>query len=154
MVGVGEGGGFSWGGGEGRGEKAYNCNWITIKIKKKKNLTNQEEMERNWFPFSLPPLPFPIQSLFSPFLPSVPLLPSSFLSFFCGLKHLLRVLIKCWHSSGYCEGKAERDTVPLVIQHHDGWVWHANNEKQQQTRCYTESMNKYREKRKADWNLP
>ena len=32
---VGEGGGFSWGGGEGWGEKAYNCNWITIKIKKK-----------------------------------------------------------------------------------------------------------------------
>ena len=35
-VGVGEGDGFSWGGGEGRGEKAYNCNWITIKIEKKK----------------------------------------------------------------------------------------------------------------------
>ena len=32
---VGKGGGFSWGGGEGGGEKAYNCNWITIKIKKK-----------------------------------------------------------------------------------------------------------------------
>ena len=41
MVEVGEGGGFSWGGVEGREEKAYNCNWITIKIlkkeKKKKN---------------------------------------------------------------------------------------------------------------------
>ena len=33
---VGEGGGFTWGGVEGWGEKAYNCNWITIKIKKKK----------------------------------------------------------------------------------------------------------------------
>ena len=32
---VGEGGGFSWGGVEGWGEKAYNCNWITIKIFKK-----------------------------------------------------------------------------------------------------------------------
>ena len=31
----GEGGGFSWGGVEGGGEKTYNCNWITIKIKKK-----------------------------------------------------------------------------------------------------------------------
>ena len=29
------GGGFSWGGVEGWGEKAYNCNWITIKILKK-----------------------------------------------------------------------------------------------------------------------
>ena len=27
---------FSWGGVEGWGEKAYNCNWITIKIKKKR----------------------------------------------------------------------------------------------------------------------
>ena len=36
MVEVGEGGGFSWGGVEGWGEKAYNCNGITIKIKKKK----------------------------------------------------------------------------------------------------------------------
>ena len=35
MVGVREGGGLSCGGGEGRGEKAYNCNRITIKIKKK-----------------------------------------------------------------------------------------------------------------------
>ena len=26
-----------WGGVEGWGEKAYNCNWITIKIKKTKN---------------------------------------------------------------------------------------------------------------------
>ena len=33
---VGEGGGFGWGGVEGWGEKAYNCNWITIKIKKKR----------------------------------------------------------------------------------------------------------------------
>ena len=32
---VGEGGGFSWGGVQGWGEKAYNCNWITIKIFKK-----------------------------------------------------------------------------------------------------------------------
>ena len=34
--------GFSWGGVEGWGEKAYNCNWITIKIKnkiKKRELT-------------------------------------------------------------------------------------------------------------------
>ena len=31
-VGVGEVGGFSWSGVEGWGEKAYNCNWITIKI--------------------------------------------------------------------------------------------------------------------------
>ena len=29
-------GGFSWGGVEGWGEKAYNCNWITIKIFKKR----------------------------------------------------------------------------------------------------------------------
>ena len=36
--GGGEGGGFSWGGVEGRGEKAYNCKWITIKIKKKKKI--------------------------------------------------------------------------------------------------------------------
>ena len=35
---VGERGGFSWGGVEGWGEKAYNCNWITIKIFLKKNL--------------------------------------------------------------------------------------------------------------------
>ena len=35
---VGKGGGFSWGGGEGWGEKAYNCNWITIKIKKKESI--------------------------------------------------------------------------------------------------------------------
>ena len=34
---VGEGGGFGWGGVEGWGEKAYNCNIITIKIKKKKH---------------------------------------------------------------------------------------------------------------------
>ena len=38
----GEGGGgggrwFSWGGVEGWGEKAYNCNWITIKILKNNN---------------------------------------------------------------------------------------------------------------------
>ena len=32
---MGEGGGFGWGGVEGWGEKADNCNWITIKIKKK-----------------------------------------------------------------------------------------------------------------------
>ena len=32
---VGEGGGFTWGVVEGWGEKAYDCNWITIKIKKK-----------------------------------------------------------------------------------------------------------------------
>ena len=32
---MGEGGGFGWGGVEGWGEKAYNCNWITIKIKKR-----------------------------------------------------------------------------------------------------------------------
>ena len=31
----GEGGGFTWGGVEGWGEKAYNCNCITIKKKKK-----------------------------------------------------------------------------------------------------------------------
>ena len=31
----GEGGGFGWGGVEGWGEKAYNYNWITIKILKK-----------------------------------------------------------------------------------------------------------------------
>ena len=37
MVGMGEGGAFSWGDGEGRGEKAYNCNWITIKIGEKKS---------------------------------------------------------------------------------------------------------------------
>ena len=30
-----DGGGFGWGGVEGWGEKAYNYNWITIKIKKK-----------------------------------------------------------------------------------------------------------------------
>ena len=30
---MGEGGGFGGGGVEGWGEKAYNCNWITIKIK-------------------------------------------------------------------------------------------------------------------------
>ena len=35
---VGEGGGFSGGGVEGWGAKAYNCNCITIK-KKKKNTT-------------------------------------------------------------------------------------------------------------------
>ena len=29
---AGEGGGFGWGGVERWGEKAYNCNWITIKI--------------------------------------------------------------------------------------------------------------------------
>ena len=32
---MGEGGKFDWGGVEGWGEKAYNCNWITIKNKKK-----------------------------------------------------------------------------------------------------------------------
>ena len=32
---VGDGGGFDWGGVEGCGEKANNCDWITIKIKKK-----------------------------------------------------------------------------------------------------------------------
>ena len=31
---MGEGGGFGWGGVEGWGENAYNCNSITIKIKK------------------------------------------------------------------------------------------------------------------------
>ena len=36
---VGEGGGFSWGGVEGWGETAYNCNWITIKIKEKKEIS-------------------------------------------------------------------------------------------------------------------
>ena len=36
--------GFSWGGVEGWGEKAYNCNWITIKIKKKKKVTEVEEV--------------------------------------------------------------------------------------------------------------
>ena len=35
---VGEGGGFSCGGVEGWGEKAYNCNWITIKFKKKQTV--------------------------------------------------------------------------------------------------------------------
>ena len=30
------GGGFGWGGVDGWVEKAYNCNWITIKIKLKK----------------------------------------------------------------------------------------------------------------------
>ena len=29
-----EGGGFSWGGVRDGEKKAYNCNWITIKIKK------------------------------------------------------------------------------------------------------------------------
>ena len=33
---VGEGGGFGWGGVGGWGEKAYNCNRITIKSKKKR----------------------------------------------------------------------------------------------------------------------
>ena len=39
---MGEGGGFSWGGAEGWGEKAYNCNWITIKIKIKKMWTHKK----------------------------------------------------------------------------------------------------------------
>ena len=38
---MGEGGGFSWGGVEGWGEKAYNCNWITIKIFKKQQKINK-----------------------------------------------------------------------------------------------------------------
>ena len=36
--GEGEGGGFTWGGVEGWGEKAYNCNCITIKKKKKSHI--------------------------------------------------------------------------------------------------------------------
>ena len=32
----GEGGGFGWGGVERWGENADDCNWVTIKIKKKK----------------------------------------------------------------------------------------------------------------------
>ena len=37
---VGDGDGFSWGWMEGWGEKAYNCNRITIKIKKKEKQKN------------------------------------------------------------------------------------------------------------------
>ena len=37
---VGDGGGFDWGGVEGCGEKANNCDWITIKIKKKRHIKN------------------------------------------------------------------------------------------------------------------
>ena len=33
-----EGGGFGWGVVEGWGEKAYNCNRVTIKIKKEKRI--------------------------------------------------------------------------------------------------------------------
>ena len=53
MVEVGEGGGFSWGGVEGWGEKAYNCNWITIKIKKNKIKLKKKENEKSiMFPYT------------------------------------------------------------------------------------------------------
>ena len=39
------GGGFSWGGVEGWGEKAYNCNWITIKIFKKRRDKETNEVD-------------------------------------------------------------------------------------------------------------
>ena len=42
---MGEGGGFSWGGVEGGGEKAYNCNWITIKIFKNVKITEKNRMK-------------------------------------------------------------------------------------------------------------
>ena len=37
--------GFGWGGVEGWGENADNCNWITIKIKKKADETFGEDGE-------------------------------------------------------------------------------------------------------------
>ena len=43
---MGEGGGFSWGGVEGWGEKAYNCIWITIKIKNNKDKETEKKKNK------------------------------------------------------------------------------------------------------------
>ena len=40
---------FSWGGVEGWGEKAYNCNWITIKIYKKKKTVGRIIDKVRWW---------------------------------------------------------------------------------------------------------
>ena len=43
-----EGGGFGWGEVEGWGEKAYNCNWITIKVLKKMETQLIKICEMKW----------------------------------------------------------------------------------------------------------
>ena len=48
----GEGGGFTWGEVEGWGEKAYNCNCITIKIKKIKKKRRVKPF-KFFYPFEL-----------------------------------------------------------------------------------------------------
>ena len=43
---MGERGGFGWGGVKGWGENADNCNWITIKIFKKKKILAQNSKKK------------------------------------------------------------------------------------------------------------
>lgn len=60
------------------------------------------------------------------------------------------MLPQCW----VLWRRRDKDPVPLNREHHKSWIWHANNEKQQENICCTWSMKKYREKREAGWSLP